>query len=173
MANPFVGEIRLFAGNFAPQGWAFCDGSLLAIAENDALFNLIGTTYGGDGQSTFALPDLRGRVPLHQGQGPGLSNRFIGQAGGQEQVSLLPAHLPSHSHPLMATTDAAVSGASVAGNLTGKAATTSFYGNTPGGGNMDPQVVLPSGGSQPHNNVAPFLCVNFIIALFGIFPAQG
>lgn len=173
MAEPFVGEIRLFAGNFAPNGWALCDGSLLSIAQNDVLFNLIGTTYGGDGQNTFALPDLRGRVPVHQGQGPGLSPYAIGQAAGTEQVTLIAQQLPSHTHVLNATTADATVGAGVAGNLTGKAATTSLYGNTPGGGALAAQALTASGGNQPHNNMAPFLGLNFIISLFGIFPSQG
>lgn len=173
MAQPYVGEIRLFAGNFAPAGWALCDGSVLSIAQNDVLFNLIGTTYGGDGQNTFALPDLRGRVPLHQGQGPGLSPYVIGQAAGTEQVTLIAQQLPSHTHVLHATTADATVGASVAGNLTGKAATTSLYGSTPGGGALAAQALTASGGNQPHNNMAPFLGLNFIISLFGIFPSQG
>lgn len=173
MAHPFVGEIRLFAGNFAPNGWAFCDGSLLSIAQNDVLFSLIGTTYGGDGQNTFALPDMRGRVPVHQGQGPGLSPYMIGQAAGVEQVTLLAQQMPSHSHVLNATTADATTGTGVAGDLTGKAATTSFYGSTPGGGALASQALTTSGGSQPHNNMAPFLGLNFIISLFGIYPSQG
>jgi microcystin-dependent protein len=173
MAEPFVGEIRLFAGNFAPLGWAFCDGSVLAIAQNDVLFSLIGTTYGGDGQNTFALPDLRGRVPVHQGQGPGLSPYVIGQSAGAEQVTVLAPQLPSHSHVLNATMADATAGTGVAGSLTGKAAATSFYGNTPGGGALAAQAMLPSGGNQPHNNMAPFLGLTFIIALFGIYPSQG
>lgn len=173
MAQPYVGEIRLFAGNFAPAGWALCDGSVLSIAQNDVLFTLIGTTYGGDGQNTFALPDMRGRVPVHQGQGPGLSPCVIGQTAGTEQVTVIPNQLPSHNHVLNATTSDATVGTGVSGSLTGKAATTSFYGNTPGGGALAAQALLPSGGSQPHNNMAPFLGLNFIISLFGIYPSQG
>lgn len=173
MATPYVGEIRLFAGNFAPAGWALCDGSVLSIAENEVLFNLIGTTYGGDGQATFALPDMRGRVPLHQGSGPGLSPRTMGQLAGVEQVTLSPAQLPSHNHLLNATTAAASAANGVGGSLTGTAVTTNFYGNTPGGGALAPQAMTATGGSQPHNNMAPFLGLNFIISLFGIFPSQG
>lgn len=175
MANPFVGEIRLFGGNFAPVGWAFCDGSLLSIAQNDVLFALIGTTYGGDGQTTFALPDLRGRVPVHQGQGPGLSPRLIGQMAGVENVTLLSSQLPSHNHVLNATATPAAAGTGVAGSLTGAtpAGGTQFYGSTPGGGAMAAQVLQPAGTGLPHNNVAPFLGMNFIISLFGIFPSQG
>lgn len=173
MAEPYVGEIRLFAGNFAPLGWALCDGSVLSIAENEVLFNLIGTTYGGDGQTTFALPDMRGRVPLHQGAGPNLSPRVIGQSAGAEQVTVSPAQLPSHNHQLNATTNAASAGSALAGSLTGAAATTNFYGSTPGGGALASQAMLTAGGSQPHNNMAPFLGLNFIISLFGVFPSQG
>jgi microcystin-dependent protein len=172
MATPFVGEIRLFAGNFAPAGWAFCDGSFLPISENDTLFNLIGTTYGGDGQQTFALPDMRGRVPVHQGQGPGLSPRVIGQPGGSEAVTLSAAQLPSHSHALNATTAAANASASITG-LPAAASTTTFYGSAPGGPDLAPQALVASGGSQPHNNVAPFQVVSYIISLFGIFPSPN
>jgi microcystin-dependent protein len=173
MSNPYVGEIRLFAGNFAPQGWAFCDGSLLPISQFDVLFSLIGTTYGGDGQSTFALPDMRGRVPVHQGQGPGLPNHVMGQLGGSESVSLTPAQLPSHGHTLNATTATAVVGAGVAGDLTATASTTQFYGSTPGGGALAAQALLPSGGGQAHNNVAPFVALSFIIAVYGIYPSPN
>ncbi len=173
MATPFIGEIRLFAGNFAPVGWALCDGSLLPIAENEALFNLIGTTYGGNGQTTFGLPDMRGRVPVHQGSGNGLSLRTIGEMGGAEQVTLTPSQLPSHNHVLNATTTPASTANGVAGSLTGAAASTNFYGSTPGGGALAPQALTATGGNQPHNNMAPFLGLNFIISLFGIFPSQG
>lgn len=173
MATPFIGEIRLFAGNFAPVGWALCDGSLLPIAENEALFNLIGTIYGGNGQTTFGLPDMRGRVPVHQGAGNGLSPRTIGEMGGAEQVTLTPSQMPSHNHVLNATTAAASTANGVAGSLTGTAASTNFYGNTPGGGALAPQALTATGGNQPHNNMAPFLGLNFIISLFGIFPSQG
>ncbi|KGM40534.1 hypothetical protein JY96_12140 [Aquabacterium sp. NJ1] len=173
MAEPYVGEIRLFAGNFAPVGWSFCDGSMLSIAENEVLFNLIGTTYGGDGQTTFALPDMRGRVPLHQGTGLNLSPRVMGQSAGVEQVTLTPSQMPSHNHVLNATTTPASTANGVAGSLTGAAASTNFYGSTPGGGALAPQALMATGGNQPHNNMAPFLGLNFIISLFGIFPSQG
>ena len=171
--EPFVGEIRLFAGNFAPVGWAFCDGSPLSIAENEVLFNLIGTTYGGDGVQTFALPDLRGRVPIHQGQGPGLSPRVLGAMGGEENVTLTPGQMPSHNHVINATAAAASAAQGVAGSLTAMAATTQFYGSTPGGGTMAPQALQPTGGGQAHNNMAPFVGLNFIISLFGVFPSQA
>lgn len=176
MPEPHVGEIRMFAGNYAPMGWAFCDGSILPIAEFDVLFNLIGTTYGGDGQETFALPDLRGRTPIHQGAGEGLSPRFIGQAGGVEQVTLSAAHLPSHSHALNATAAAATAGTGVAGSLLAATATTPLYGRTAGGAPMAAVALTPSNGGMPaqaHENRAPYLGVNFIISLFGIFPSPS
>jgi microcystin-dependent protein len=173
MSTPFVGEIRMFGGNFAPAGWAFCHGQLLAISEFDILFALIGTTYGGDGLSTFALPDLRGRVPVHQGQGPGLSNRFIGQVGGVETVTLTPAQLPPHNHALNATTTPATAAATVGGITAASTTATNFYGSTPGGGDMAPQALLPTGGGQPHNNIGPSLGLSYIISLFGIFPSPA
>lgn len=175
MPTPFVGEIRLFAGNFAPAGWAFCDGSLMSIAENEVLFVLIGTTYGGDGQSTFALPDLRGRVPLHMGQGPGLSNRVVGQSGGEELVTLTASQMPGHRHALRASTAAASGSAGVAGGLLATPASTRLYGTTAAGAGatMAASAVAVAGGSQPHENRAPSLGLNFIIALFGVFPSQG
>ncbi len=175
MATPFIGEIRLFAGNFAPLGWALCDGSLLPIAENEALFNLIGTTYGGNGQTTFGLPDMRGRVPVHQNTAATgtLSLRAIGEMGGTEKAALTPSQMPSHNHVLQATAAAASAANGVAGSLTGAAASTNFYGSTPGGGALAPQALTATGGNQPHNNMAPFLGLNFIISLFGIFPSQA
>ena len=173
MSNPFVGEIRMFGGNFAPVGWAFCDGSLLSIAENEVLFVLIGTTYGGDGQSTFALPDLRGRVPIHQGQGPGLSNRTLGEITGTEAETITVNQLPAHSHALNASTAPANAGASPGNGVLATASATKLYGTVSGGSTMSPQMLPVLGGSQPHNNMAPFLAVNFIISLFGIFPSQA
>ena len=167
MAQPYVGEIRMFAGNFAPAGWMFCEGQLLPISEYETLFNLIGTTYGGDGQSTFALPDLRGRIPLHQG------NSFIlAETGGVEEVTLTVQQIPAHSHPLLASTANAQSGSptgSLLANTTGTggimyieaAASTPLSAASIGG----------TGGSQPHTNFQPYLCVDFIISLFGIFPS--
>jgi microcystin-dependent protein len=166
MANPFIGEIRLFAGNFAPQGWAFCDGSLQAIAQNDVLFALIGTTYGGDGQQTFALPDLRGRVPLHQGGG-----FVIGQLAGTESVTLTAAQLPAHSHSLKASS---ATGAAVPAGGVLAANSVSVYGTGTPPTSMAPQAISPAiGGGQPHNNMAPFAAVSYIISLFGIFPTQN
>ena len=168
MGTPYIGEIRMFGGNFAPQGWAFCNGQLLAISENDALFNLIGTTYGGDGQTTFALPDLRGRVPVHMGQGPGLSNYIIGQNGGSETVTLTVNQIPSHAHPAQAQSEpgnqtSPTNGAWAASNL-------SQYSGNNANATMNLQAVGAAGGSQPHDNMLPFQCVSFIISLSGIYP---
>ncbi|MEP6510458.1 MAG: tail fiber protein [Dokdonella sp.] len=165
MAQPYVGEIRIFAGNFAPAGWMFCEGQLLAISENDTLFNLIGTTYGGDGQSTFALPDLRGRLPLHQGAGFTLA-----ETGGVETVTLTIQQLPAHNHAFLAsnnnanTTNAKDNIVATTPNYTPYIATTA---NTP----FNAQSITPTGGSQPHNNFQPYLCLDFIISLFGIYPS--
>ncbi len=168
MAQPYIGEVRMFAGNFAPAGWMFCDGQVLPISEYETLFNLIGTTYGGDGQSTFALPDLRSRVPIHQGNGFTLA-----ETGGVETVTLTVAQIPAHSHPLIAS--AYLAGDVNPGNRvpaqTGTAGLMSFVEDVPNT-NMAPAAITPTGGSQPHTNLQPFLCVNFIISLFGIFPSQ-
>jgi microcystin-dependent protein len=165
MAQPYVGEIRMFAGNFAPAGWMFCDGSLLPISENETLFQLIGTTYGGDGQSTFALPDMRGRLPLHQGNG-----FILAETGGAEEITLTSNQIPAHSHPLLASSDA-TNTPNAGGNVLGAPLTaTPFFAATPTLG-LAPQAVSSVGGSQPHTNFQPYLCVNFIISLFGIFPS--
>jgi microcystin-dependent protein len=168
MAQPYVGEIRMFGGNFAPAGWQFCDGSLLPISENETLFNLIGTTYGGDGQSNFAVPDLRGRLPLHFGNGFTLA-----ETGGVETVTLTVAQIPAHTHPMLASSNAATTSDPTNNALsTAPLATTFPYGTdnplTPLGANA----VSTVGGSQPHNNFQPYLCVSFILSLFGIFPSQ-
>jgi microcystin-dependent protein len=165
MAQPYVGEIRMFAGNFAPAGWMFCDGALLPISENETLFQLIGTTYGGDGQSTFALPDLRGRLPMHQGNGFTLA-----QTGGAEEVTLGVNHIPSHAHPLRGS---AASGSQASPNNTMLATSTVITPYAPELplAPMAPNAISPTGGSQPHTNYQPYLCVNFIISLFGIFPS--
>jgi microcystin-dependent protein len=179
MSEPFVGEIKIFAGNFAPAGWMFCQGQLLPISENETLFNLIGTTYGGDGQSTFGLPALASRVPMHMGQGPGLSQNYqIGELGGVEQVTLSTQQIPVHSHNLLATTSGG-SVASPSGNVlampTAPATVVDpkVYGTDPPQVNLNPQSVTITGGSQPHDNFQPTLAVNFIISLFGIFPTQN
>jgi microcystin-dependent protein len=165
MAQPYVGELRLFAGNFAPAGWMFCDGQLLPISENEVLFQLIGTTYGGDGETTFALPDLRGRVPVHQGNGYTLA-----QTGGAETVTLTPSQMPVHRHPLRASTAAATH--SAPGNtLLTATGTVNSYGSGNPDQLMTAGALTPSGGSQPHDNMAPYLAVSYIISLFGIFPS--
>ena len=168
MAQPYVGEIRMFAGNFAPAGWMFCEGQLLPISENETLFQLIGTTYGGDGESTFALPDLRGRIPLHFG-----NSLILAETGGVEEVTLTVSQIPAHSHPLLASTDAAGATAPGASSVFARAANSAItpYGQDNPSTNMSPQMVGSVGGSQPHTNFQPYLCVDFIISLFGIFPS--
>lgn len=171
MAQPYVGEIRMFGGNFAPAGWAFCDGQLLPISENETLFNLIGTTYGGDGQSTFALPDLRGRIPIHQGQGPGLSNYILSQAAGVESVTLNVSQIPNHNHAYLATGPGGTLQPSPVGSAVTNDRVIMFSPGLLTPETMAVQTVSPVGGSQPHDNMMPFLCVSFIISLFGIFPS--
>ncbi|RMF80914.1 MAG: phage tail protein [Chloroflexi bacterium] len=171
MSEPFVGEIRMFAGNFAPRGWAFCDGQLLAVSQNDALFSLLGTIYGGDGRTTFGLPDMRGRIPVHAGNGPGLSPRRLGAKGGQEKVTLTVNQLPSHTHPLNATQGAATDTRPV-GNAPAQSAGADIWSTRNVDVNMATQSITTVGGSQAHTNLMPFLCVNFIIALVGIYPSR-
>jgi microcystin-dependent protein len=166
MAQPYVGEIRMFAGNFAPAGWMFCEGQLLPISENETLFQLIGTTYGGDGQSTFALPDLRGRLPLHQGNG-----FILAETGGAEEITLTAQQIPAHSHPLIGTTSSA-STPNPQNALPATGLISELYWNDVPDANGAPQAVSPTGGSQPHTNFQPYLCIDFIISLFGIFPSQ-
>jgi prepilin-type processing-associated H-X9-DG protein len=173
MGQPYVGEIRIFAGNFAPANWLFCDGSVLPISEYETLFQLIGTTYGGDGQNTFALPDLRGRIPIHLGAGPGTSNRFLGEPGGVEAVTLDASGLPAHTHGWRASSGPAQATAGPVGSVTASTGSTLLYGSGAPGSQLAPQAVLAAGGNQPHDNVAPYLCVNFIISLFGIFPSPS
>ena len=167
MGNPYVGEIRVFAGNFAPAGWALCDGQLLPIAENDVLFTLIGTYYGGDGQSTFALPDLRGRAPVHMG-----SNYVLAEQAGSETVTLTSNEMPSHTHAPAANADAATA-SSPAGNLWAASNNYNHFAPAPGSVAMNPGAIGAAGGSQPHDNMLPYLAVNFIISLFGLFPTPG
>ena len=167
MAQPYVGEIRMFAGNFAPAGWMFCEGQLVAISEQETLFNLIGTTYGGDGQSTFALPDLRGRIPLHMGNG-----FILGETGGMESVTLTVPQIPQHTHALLAST-AQGTQVTPGGNVLANSFQVTPYINDVAQDNMHPTAISPVGGSQPHNNFQPYLCVDFIISLFGIFPSQN
>lgn len=165
MAQPYVGEVRMFAGNFAPAGWMFCAGQLLPISENETLFQLIGTTYGGDGQSTFALPDLRGRIPIHQGNGT-----ILAETGGAEQITLTVQQIPAHGHPLLASN---VNGGTSLpeNNLLAKSTSNEPYSPFDANIPLRNSSVAPVGGSQPHTNFQPYLCVNFIISLFGIFPS--
>ena len=174
MSEPFIGEIRMFGGNFAPTGWALCDGQLAQIADNNALFALLGTIYGGDGRTTFGLPDLRGRIPIHMGPGPGLTDRRIGVKGGQETVTVLTSQLPAHTHAMGASSQAgtASSPAAAVPAAVGLTAQYSTAGAS-AGNEMDATAVSSAGGDQAHNNVQPFQCVNFIIALTGIFPSRS
>ncbi len=168
MGQPYVGEIRIFAGNFAPAGWMFCEGQLLPISEYETLFNLIGTTYGGDGQSTFALPDLRSRIPLHQGNG-----FILAETGGAEEVTLTQSQIPAHGHALLASANpasTAAPGGTVLPSAT-QSTTVTPYGTDNPAAVLHPQAISQVGGSQPHTNFQPYLCVNFIISLFGIFPS--
>ncbi len=167
MAQPYVGEIRMFAGNFAPAGWMFCEGQLLPISENETLFNLIGTTYGGDGQSTFSLPDLRGRIPIHQGNG-----FILAETGGAEEITLTVNQIPAHSHPALGSTNTGTGTAPLSNVLCNLvSATNSAYGTDNPQTPISPLSISSVGGSQPHTNFQPYLCVDFIISLFGIFPS--
>ena len=172
MTDPFVAEIRIFPFTFAPRGWALCNGQLLPISQNTALFSLLGTTYGGNGQSTFALPDLQGAVPLHPGQGPGLSLYDLGQTGGSEFVALQPSEMPAHTHTVSASTSPA-NRTAPAGNSVARASGATPY-IPPGGGttSLAPEAMSVAGGGLPHNNMQPYLTLNFCIALQGIFPPR-
>jgi microcystin-dependent protein len=174
MADPFVAEIRIFPFNFAPKGWAFCDGQLLPLSQNTALFSLLGTTYGGNGKSNFALPDLQGRAPMHPGQGPGLSLHDLGETGGSETVTLLESETPAHSHAARAV------GGEI-GDLQAPSAARSLarsgngfaYVSGPADTQMAPEALAPAGGDLPHNNLQPYLTLYFCIALQGVFPPRG
>ena len=169
--DPFVGEIRFVAFNFAPTGWAKCEGQLVPISQNTALFSLLGTTYGGDGRTTFALPDLRGRVPLGPGQGPGLTNRDLGETGGAEQVTLTQSQIPPHSHPAMASSSEGNT-TSPAGNALAGLRNKGIYTTASPDATLSGQTIGVAGGGQPHENMPPFLGLNCIIALQGIYPSQ-
>lgn len=171
MAQPYVGELRMFAGNFAPAGWMFCEGQLLPISENETLFQLIGTTYGGDGESTFALPDLRGRVPVHMGTLQGETYQ-LAETGGVETVTLTTNQMPIHTHPLVASTGAGTLNNPGANVLGSSPSVDLFYAAAPDV-NLAAQSITPVGGSQPHENMQPYLCIDFIISLFGIFPSPN
>jgi microcystin-dependent protein len=173
MSEPFIAEIRIFAGNFAPRGWAFCNGQLLPIAQNTALFSLIGTTYGGDGRTTTALPDLQGRAPMHPGTGPGLTNKQLGQAGGVDTVTLTESQMPGHNHIPNGTT-AVNNSENPGGNTWGQHNTDNAYRETTVfNAPMHPDAIGTSGGGLPHNNRQPYLTLNFIIALIGIYPSRS
>ena len=171
MAQPYVGEIRMFGGNFPPNGWAFCNGATMPISENETLFQLIGTTYGGDGQSTFNLPDLQGRVPIHQGTGPDGQTFTIGEAAGVETVTLTIQQIPIHNHAFIGTGNPGTT-TNPPTNIVAQNSGNNIYIEDQAFVPLAPQSLLPDGGSQPHENIQPFLCVAFIISLFGIFPSQ-
>lgn len=175
MANPFVGEIRILAGNFAPRGWAFCDGQLMRISQNTALFSLLGTTYGGDGRTTFALPDLQGRAPVHAGQGPGLTLRALGELGGETMSALLVSELPTHTHAANAV-DAAGNQNSPIGHTWAQAKTgrrtVPMYADRSGTAPVMSAAAFVGSALNAHNNMPPYLCLTFIIALQGVFPAR-
>jgi microcystin-dependent protein len=174
MADPFVAEIRIFPFNFAPKGWAWCDGQLLPLSQNTALFSLLGTTYGGNGKSNFALPDLQGRAPMHPGQGPGLSLHDLGEQGGSETVTLLESEIPAHTHDARASAEAATAQAPNAQVTLARASGGSAYSTTPSSlTQMAPQTLAHAGGNQPHNNMMPYLTFYFCIALQGVFPPRG
>jgi microcystin-dependent protein len=171
MGEPFIGEIRMFGASFAPAGWAFCNGATIPISENDALFTLIGTTYGGDGQETFQLPDLQGRLPMHQGTGKDGNTYTLGEKAGVETVTLTTQQIPIHTHAMIGSNNTATTqlpGGNVAAQGTGQIYTSA---NSPI--NMSAQSIAPIGGSQPHENLQPYLCISFIISLFGVFPQQS
>jgi len=174
MADPFVAEIRIFPFNFAPKGWAWCDGQLMPLSQNTALFSLLGTTYGGDGKSNFALPGLQGRAPMHPGQGPGLSLHDLGETGGSETVTLLESEIPAHTHALRA--DAAdpadVQAPQAAVVLARSSGGNAYSTNTSGLVSMSPEALAPAGGDQPHNNLMPYLTFYFCIALQGVYPPR-
>jgi microcystin-dependent protein len=184
MAEPYLAEIRMFGGNFAPQGWAFCNGQILSIAQNTALFSLLGTTYGGNGTTTFALPDLRGRVAIHQGSGPGLSPYVIGQQAGTESVQLTVAQLPAHAHNVNCDATSTSRATTGFGQSTGSTPTNNFpglaavagegvYSTGPAASTMNAAMIAPNGGGQGHANIQPYLSLSFIIALQGIYPSRN
>jgi len=173
MADPFVAEIRIFPFNFPPKGWAFCDGQLLPLSQNTALFSLLGTTYGGDGKSTFALPDMQGNAPMHPGQGPGLSLHDLGEIGGSDTVTLLESEIPSHNHAMMASNAESISQSPVGQLLAAGVGGITFYGAPPPLVQLNQNALAPAGGDQPHNNRMPYLTLSFCIAMQGVFPPRG
>ncbi len=173
MSDPFLGEIRMFAGNFAPRGYALCEGQLLAISQNNALFALLGTIYGGDGRTTFGLPDLRGRIPLHAGQGPGRIPRPLGQRSGSEQVTLTINHLSTHEHPAQVLSKPGDSANPENRQWAATSGTPPYYSDADPNLDMAANMLTSAGGNQAHTNMMPYLCINFIIALTGIFPSRN
>jgi len=171
MPEPYVGEIRMFGGNFAPAGWMFCQGQTLPISENDVLFQLIGTTYGGDGEETFNLPNLASRVPIHMGQSPSGVTYQLGEMAGTEQETLTIQQIPNHTHPMIGSTNPA-SSQTPAANVIGKSTQVDLFINAQPQDALNANAITPTGGSQPHENTQPFLCIQFIISLFGVFPSQ-
>ncbi len=172
MSNPFVAEIRIYPFNFAPRGWAFCNGQILPLSQNTALFSLLGTTYGGDGKSNFALPNLQGSAPMHPGQGPGLSLHDLGESSGSDSVNLLESEVPSHSHPWTASNQAATAQSPAQQLTAGGVGGISLYAPPASMTPLSPNAVAPAGGSQPHNNLQPYLTLNFCIALQGVYPPR-
>lgn len=177
MADPFVAEIRIFACNFAPTGWAMCNGQILPLSQNTALFSLLGTTYGGNGQTTFALPNIQGGGAMHQGQGPGLSDRFLGEAAGEDTVTLLTTEMPAHAHQFGGSQAVAGTALTPTGNVwaeapAGRGGFVNIYG-TPANVALNPNCLTLAGGSLPHNNLQPYLALNFCIALQGVFPPRS
>jgi microcystin-dependent protein len=173
VADPFVAEIRIFPFNFAPKGWAFCDGQLLPLSQNTALFSLLGTTYGGDGKSTFALPDLQGSAAMHPGQGPGLSLRDLGEIGGAEFVTLLQSEIPVHTHTVNSLVALSTTATPTSGTALGRSVNGNAYADTAAGvQQFGFQAISVAGGSLPHNNLQPYLTLNYCIALQGVFPAR-
>jgi microcystin-dependent protein len=170
--DPFVAEIRIFPFNFAPRGWAFCDGQLLPLSQNTALFSLLGTTYGGNGKSNFALPDMQGNAPMHPGQGPGLSLHDLGETGGSETVSLLESEIPSHSHAFQASNSDGISQGPQDQLMAGGVGGVSMYASPGALTQLSDNALAPAGGDQPHNNMQPYLTLNFCIALQGVFPPR-
>jgi len=174
MSEPFLGEIRIFAGNFAPRNWALCNGQLLSISQNTALFSLLGTQYGGDGRVTFALPNLQGMAPMHAGQGPGLSDHTQGEVGGTQTITLLTNQVPQHTHPYNAGSGSRGNVNTIPGNVNSDSAfQTNIYGATTDGTQMNPNMLQPLPASQPHENMQPYQVLNFIIAMAGIFPPRN
>lgn len=173
MSEPFIAEIRIFAGNFAPRGWAFCNGQLLPVSQNTALFSLIGTTYGGDGRSTTALPNLQGRAPMHPGRGPGLTARRLGERGGVESVTLTEAQMPNHNHTMMASPSPGETPQPATNTALARSVNGSLYHAAGSPVTLADQAAPPAGGSQAHNNMQPFLAINFIIALVGLYPSRS